>query len=150
MWKNRSKKWKARGFSDNGRDPKHRSSRERIAVLETQVKHLRNDLRLTKEENEIATTNYFEIVSKLESMVAERTSDVQRLQKILEQKAHELEIMLDSSPAIVFYKDAEQRLIRANKNFAKSVGLSLNSMIGRKYSELFPEYDPESYELDWR
>jgi PAS domain S-box-containing protein len=121
---------------------------ERIATLETQIKHLRNDLRLTREENEIATTNYFDIVSRLESMVAERTRDVQRLQKILEQKAHELEIMLDSSPAVIFYKDADQNLIRANKNFAKAVGSPLNSLVGRKYSDLFPEYDPQSYELD--
>ena len=121
---------------------------EKIATLETQVKHLRNDLRLTKEENEIATTNYFEMVSKLESMVAERTRDVQRLQKIVEQKAHELEIMLDSTPAIVFYKDADQRLIRANRSFAKAVGISANSLVGRKYSDLFPEYDPETYKRD--
>jgi len=121
---------------------------EKIATLETQIKHLRNDLRLTKEENEIATTNYFEIVSKLESMVAERTRDVQRLQKILEQKAHELEVMLDSSPAIVFYKDADQRVIRANRNFAKAVGFSANSLVGRKYSDLFPEHDPETFKRD--
>lgn len=121
---------------------------EQIATLETQIKHLRNDLRLTREENEIATTNYFDIVSKLESMVAERTTDVQRLQKILEQKAHELEIMLDSSPAIIFYKDADQRLIRANKNFAKAAGLPVTTVVGRRYSDLFPEYDPESYRLD--
>ena len=120
----------------------------KIATLETQVKHLRNDLRLTREENEIATTNYFEMVSKLESMVAERTRDVQRLQKIVEQKAHELEIMLDSTPAIVFYKDADQRLIRANRSFAKAVGISANSLVGRKYSDLFPEYDPETYKRD--
>lgn len=121
---------------------------ERIATLETQVKHLRNDLRLTREENEVATTNYFEMVSKLESMVAERTKDVQRLQKSLEQKAHELEIMLDSSPALVFYKDAEQRLIRANRNFANAVGIPVNNLAGKKYSDLFPGYDPQSHKLD--
>ena len=100
-------------------NPQEIELKERILTLETQLKHLRNDLRLTKEENEVATTNYFEMVSKLESMVADRTRDVERLRKILEQKALELEIMLDSTPAIVFYKDAEQRLIRANRNFAR-------------------------------
>jgi PAS domain S-box-containing protein len=121
---------------------------ERILTLETQVKHLRNDLRLTKEENEIATTNYFEMVSKLESMVANRTRDVERLRKILEQKAHELEIMLDSSPAIVFYKDAEQRLIRANTNFARAVGVPLNDLTGKKFTDFFPDYAPESLARD--
>lgn len=122
--------------------------KERILTLETQVKHLRNDLLLTREENETATTNYFEMVSKLESMVAARTSDVERLRKILEQKARELEIMLDSSPALVFYKDTDQRLIRANQNFAKAVGVEVTHLVGRKYCDLFSEYDSVSLDLD--
>lgn len=122
--------------------------KETILTLETQVKHLRNDLLLTREENETATTNYFEMVSKLESMVAARTSDVERLRKILEQKARELEIMLDSSPALVFYKDTDQRLIRANQNFAKAVGVEVTKLVGRKYCDLFSEYDSVSLALD--
>ena len=131
-------------------NPQEIELKERILTLETQLKHLRNDLRLTKEENEVATTNYFEMVSKLESMVADRTRDVERLRKILEQKALELEIMLDSTPAIVFYKDAEQRLIRANRNFARTVGVPADELTGRKFTDLFPEYSPESLARDRR
>ncbi|CAB1067930.1 hypothetical protein D1AOALGA4SA_167 [Olavius algarvensis Delta 1 endosymbiont] len=74
----------------------------KIFLLETQVKHLNNDLRLTREESETATTNYFEIYSKLETKVAGRTRDVKKLQKLLEQKARELELMLDSTPGMIF------------------------------------------------
>lgn len=76
----------------------------KIFLLETQVKHLNNDLRLTREESETATTNYFEIYSKLETKVAGRTRDVKKLQKLLEQKARELELMLDSTPGMIFYR----------------------------------------------
>ena len=35
---------------------------EKNLLLETRVKHLSNDLRLTREENETATKSYFEIL----------------------------------------------------------------------------------------
>ena len=45
-------------------------------VLKTKVKHLTNDLRLTREENETSTKNYFEIYSNLEQKVEERTAEL--------------------------------------------------------------------------
>jgi len=120
----------------------------KVFLLETQIKHLKNDLRLTREESETATTNYFEIYSKLETKVADRTRDVKKLQKLLEQKARELEIMLDSTPGMIFYKDLEQSIIRANREFAKMVGLPVNKIVGKKYSEVFPEYKDDCLKKD--
>ncbi len=93
----------------------------KVFLLETQVKHLKNDLRLTREESENATTNYFEIYSKLETKVTDRTRDIKKLQKLLEQKARELEIMLDSTPGMIFYKDLEQKIIRVNRRQSQRV-----------------------------
>ena len=45
-------------------------------ILEAKVKHLTNDLRLTREENETSTKNYFEIYSNLEQKVEERTAEL--------------------------------------------------------------------------
>ncbi|MBW2002750.1 MAG: hypothetical protein JRI30_09585, partial [Deltaproteobacteria bacterium] len=45
-----------------------------ILILKTKVKHLINDLRLTREENETSMKNYFEIYSNLEQKVEERTA----------------------------------------------------------------------------
>jgi signal transduction histidine kinase/CheY-like chemotaxis protein len=56
-----------------------------ILILETKVKHLINDLRLTREENEISTKNYFEIYSDMERKVEERTRQVKELQKQYQQ-----------------------------------------------------------------
>ena len=52
-------------------------------ILKTKVKHLTNDLRLTKEEIETSTKNYFEIYSKLEEKVAERTAELTKVNKKL-------------------------------------------------------------------
>jgi len=120
----------------------------KVFLLETQVKHLKNDLRLTREESENATTNYFEIYSKLETKVTDRTRDIKRLQKLLEQKARELEIMLDSTPGMIFYKDLEQNIIRANREFAKIAGLPVQKIVGKKYSDVFPEYKEDGLKKD--
>ena len=48
----------------------------RILYLETKVKHLANEFRLTRVENEIATDNYFEIYSNMEKIIDERTKNL--------------------------------------------------------------------------
>ena len=48
----------------------------RILYLETKVKHLTNEIRLTRVENEIATDNYFEIYSNMEKLIDERTKNL--------------------------------------------------------------------------
>ncbi len=52
-------------------------------ILKTKVKHLIDDLRLPREENEILTKNYFEIHSKLEQKVEERTAELTKVNKQL-------------------------------------------------------------------
>ncbi len=52
-------------------------------ILETKVKHLTNDLRLTREENEASTKNYFEIYSNLEQKVEERTAELTKANRQL-------------------------------------------------------------------
>jgi len=63
-------------------------------ILKTKVKHLINDLRLTREENDTSTKNYFEIYSKLEQKVEERTAELTKVNRqlnveILERKSAE-------------------------------------------------------------
>ena len=54
-------------------------------ILKTNVKHLTNDLRLTREENEVSTKNYFEIYANMEKKVEERTRELKELQKQFQQ-----------------------------------------------------------------
>ncbi|MBU4274056.1 MAG: hypothetical protein L6300_01875 [Syntrophaceae bacterium] len=50
--------------------------RQRIQELETQVRHLGNELRLTKEEYVEATARYLDIYCNLELKVSERTREL--------------------------------------------------------------------------
>lgn len=75
------------------RDPK---LSQRIDELEIQVRHLGNELRLTKQEYEEATSRYLDIYCNLEKKVSERTRELdaanrQLLDEIEDRKRTEAE-----------------------------------------------------------
>lgn len=112
--------------------------KKKILRLNTENKHLANELHLAEMEKEIARESYFDIIANMEEKVAERTRETKNLQKIIEDKNKELQVMLDSSPAMIFYMDTEQRYIRVNKEFSRVLGCPINKIIGKTYHELFP------------
>ncbi|HIJ20167.1 MAG TPA: response regulator [Deltaproteobacteria bacterium] len=111
----------------------------RILHLETKVKHLTNDLRITREENETATTNYLEIHLNMEKIINERTRNLTDMGKTLEAKSKELLIMFDSWLGMIFYKDINGKYMRVNKRYAEKLGISVDDMIGKRNDELFPD-----------
>ncbi len=108
-------------------------------LLETKVRHLTNELRLTREEYEASLRSYFDIFSNMERQVRDRTRDVKNLRKVLELKGRELQLMLDSAPGMIFYKDVEQRYVRVNWKFAECLGVSIHQITGKTHAEIFPE-----------
>ncbi len=113
--------------------------KKKIALLKIKLRHLTNELRLTREEYEQTAKNYFDIYTNLEKKVDERTGRLIKLQKILKEKNSQLQLMLDSSPVMIFYEDAQRRYIRVNKRFSKIIGVPIRRIIGKSYSELFPD-----------
>ncbi|HRU04277.1 MAG TPA: response regulator [Candidatus Brocadiia bacterium] len=110
--------------------------RDRIESLEIRLRHLTNDHRLMQDEHQTAVSKYLEVFGAMERLVAERTEALARSQQFLEQKSQELQMMLDSSPAMIFYKDTAGRYVRVNKLFAETLDLKITSIIGRRDSEL--------------
>jgi len=60
----------------------------------------------------------------------------------------ELQIILDSVPAIIFYKDIEGRIIRLNKALANSLKMSIEDIVGKTTEELFPREQAENMRKD--
>ncbi|HPG40131.1 MAG TPA: ATP-binding protein [bacterium] len=110
-----------------------------LKILETRVKHLTNDLALTRQDYEESMARYFDIYSNMEKKVQERADKLQELQSILKIKNLQLEIIFDSSPALIFYKDINERYVRVNKKFAEMFGISISSVSGKTHAELFPK-----------
>ena len=60
----------------------------------------------------------------------------------------ELQMILDSVPAMIFYKDTEGRIIRVNKAMADTFQLPIKDIIGKTPEELFPKEQAENMRKD--
>ncbi len=68
-----------------------------------------------------------------------RSASPRAIAAALERQRQEQEIILDSMPALVWYKDRENRIIRANRAAAESMGTTPENLVGRSTYELYPE-----------
>jgi PAS domain S-box-containing protein len=132
---------------------KRKEYQDIIEVLEIKLKHLQNDFLLTKEESETTSMKYLEsmlelkeknqqlvdLQKNLEQMVDQRTEQLEEAQKVLQQKSEELQIMVDSSPSMIFIKDIQGRYQRVNKAFVEVTGLPLKKITGKTDEEIFTE-----------
>jgi len=66
----------------------------------------------------------------------------------LKKAKDELQMILDSVPALIFYKDMEGRIIRANKALANSLQIPVKDIVGKTTEELFPKEQAENMRKD--
>ena len=59
-------------------------------------------------------------------------------EEAMQRQEEELQIILDSVPAMIFYKDKENRFIRTNKALAEVTGLPKEEMDGKSVFDLYP------------
>jgi PAS domain S-box-containing protein len=59
-------------------------------------------------------------------------------EEALQRQQEELQIILDSVPAMIFYKDKENRFILTNKALAEAMGLPKEEMDGKSVFDLYP------------
>ncbi len=57
----------------------------------------------------------------------------------------ESELILDNTPAVIFYKDLENNYIQVNKYLADSMNASKDDLKGKNMLELFPKEDAQAY-----
>jgi PAS domain S-box-containing protein len=51
----------------------------------------------------------------------------------------DVQVLLDSVPAFIWYKDCENRILRANRLAAESMGMSVEQVEGRSTYDLYPD-----------
>jgi len=124
------------------------AQQQTIESLEIQLKHLRNDLKITQEEYNTSIRKYFEIYTNLENIIKERTRDLSTAKNVLEQKSRELQIMLDASPALIYYKNTDHTYLRVNRAFANILEVPIREIPGRTDAELFPDGGFDSTAID--
>ncbi len=78
----------------------------------------------------------------LNSLLARTSEDLKKVLKKLEYKAEELNILLDTIPALVYFKDSDLRYQLANKAFLDFSGVSREEVLGKTMKEVFRNYLP--------
>ena len=66
----------------------------------------------------------------------------------LEEQRNQNQIILDAIPALVYYKDAHNRILRVNEAAAVAQGVERQQMEGRHTRELFPRFADDFYQDD--
>ncbi|HTY13563.1 MAG TPA: PAS domain-containing protein [Candidatus Omnitrophota bacterium] len=99
-----------------------------------------------------------ELSKKLEETNAELYHRNRELEKMMMEKKHAedlllkqgvaQQVLLDSIPAWIFYKDRENHFLRINETFARMMGMTKDQMEGRSLFDLFPREQAEAYWKD--
>lgn len=68
----------------------------------------------------------------------------QQINDRVNRQSAELRLILDTTPSQIWFKNDENRILRANRAAAESIGLKVEEVEGKSAKELFP-YDAEQY-----
>ena len=83
----------------------------------------------------------------LYSIVHDITARVEA-EEALQRQREELQIILDSVPAMIFYKDKENRFIRTNKALEVTLGLPKEELDGKSLFDLYPSQADDYWKDD--
>jgi PAS domain S-box-containing protein len=83
----------------------------------------------------------------LYSIIHDVTGQV-KAENAFHQKKDELQTIIDSSRAFIFYKDKKNNFLRVNKTFAEILGISQEKLEGMSLFDIFPKEQAEAYWKD--
>ena len=110
------------------------------------VQDYKNEWAYGEEEKQILT-----YVGKQIALAIDRKRSEQALrqsEETLRQRHREVSTLLESLPGYAFFKDAYGHYVMANQNFARAVGHTSESILGKTDTELFPLELATKYRAD--
>ncbi len=113
---------------------------------------------MRREQQQNLVAQYY---NQLEERVERRTAELKKANKKLQKEIikrkkveaemcrqhQEQQIIFDSVPAMIWYKDTASRLLRINKAAAASRGLPASQLEGKSFYEIYPD-EAEQYYLE--
>jgi PAS domain S-box-containing protein len=75
-------------------------------------------------------------------------TEQRKAEAALARQREELQLILDSAPAMIFFKDRENHFLRVNRAFADSMGKPREQLEGRSLFELYPREQAEAFWKD--
>jgi len=85
---------------------------------------------------------------ELEVRVLERTEELSWVNEALRLRSQELQLILDTVPATICFKDLSNKILHVNKAATEMVGLTAAEMERKHCAELFPDWLAEKYYQD--
>jgi two-component system cell cycle sensor histidine kinase/response regulator CckA len=114
-----------------------RTPRETIGVMVLQ--HYEDANAYSERDLEFLTSVGGQIAVAIERKQADDT---------LRKQQQEQEMIFHSAPGMIFYKDKENRILRANRAVAESIGMSVKEIEGKSTFDLYPEDAAQYYRDD--
>ncbi|MBU2650199.1 MAG: response regulator [Bacteroidetes bacterium] len=105
-------------------------------------------IRRIQQEGQILNFKYERLLKDkdvLSSLLKRTTDDLNEVLSELRNRAEELDTLLSTIPAFVYFKDRNLRYIHVNKTFADFVGIPLQKIIGKSVEEILPQYKGKQY-----
>ncbi len=86
--------------------------------------------------------------ARLYTAAQQELAERKHVEEALRKQQEEQQIIFDSVPAMIWYKDKENRILRVNKPAAESTGLPVKEIEGKSAYELYPEEATQYYKDD--
>ncbi|MFZ5801912.1 MAG: EAL domain-containing protein [Candidatus Omnitrophota bacterium] len=90
----------------------------------------------------------WEVETKLLERIIRYAIGRRKVMRDLRQNRKEQEIILDSVPAMILYKDRENRILKVNRFGAELLGLPVEMIQGKTAEDLFPEAAAQYFKQD--
>jgi PAS domain S-box-containing protein len=78
-------------------------------------------------------------------LVFHDVTEKRRAEEALTRQREEQQVILDSTPAFIFYKDRQNRFLRVNRAFADSMGAPKEQLEGRSLFDIYPRPQAEAF-----
>ena len=75
-------------------------------------------------------------------------AEFKRAENFLRHRSDELQLILDTVPATIWFKDKENNILRVNKAACEMLGVKAADVEGKHTSEVFPDWLAEKYYQD--
>jgi PAS domain S-box-containing protein len=72
-------------------------------------------------------------------------TEYKKMDNMLWKQQEEQQTIFDSVPALIFYKDTENRFIRVNRNFAEAMKMSKEELEGKSLFDIYPRKQAEVF-----
>jgi len=80
--------------------------------------------------------------------IGRNITEIKEMEKELSRKSKELQLIFDTVPAMIFYKDRSGKFIKVNRAFAEYYGVDPEEIEGKSSFEISPRYAHRYYEDD--